>query len=389
MNPVIWNGTSNFTPGSTPFGFYDNDNQFRIEADKVANFVTTRLGYPITDVELQAKHIYAAFEEAVTEYGNEVYAFKLRDNYLTLEGAPSNQYLNNAVITPNLNMVIKMSEQYGNEVGVGPIPWISGSINIVSGIQDYDLAGYLTSAGYNSKEIRIQKVLWQEPAVYGGPYDINGVVGAGTSGTITNIDSYGTLYGDANFFMLQPINFDLANMQELEIARQVRRPNYSFDLQGTKLRIFPIPNYDTKLWFYFSSNDIMYSESIDNSCYSGSNGTYPRVGNVAGVPFTNPTYGLMNSISKQWIYEYTLALSMKTLAFIRGKYSTVPIPNDTVTLNSGDLFSQANDMADKLKEKLKLFLDDTSRKAQLERKQAESVARNSELANIPFTIYIG
>ena len=42
-NISIWNGSSTFAPGSTPFGFYDNDTTFRSDADKVAKFCATRL----------------------------------------------------------------------------------------------------------------------------------------------------------------------------------------------------------------------------------------------------------------------------------------------------------------------------------------------------------
>ena len=85
MNIPIWPGSSSFHPGDTPFGFYDKDPAFEKDADKVCTFVTRRLGYPLVEIELQAINIYAAFEEAVTVYGNELYAYKIRENYLTLE----------------------------------------------------------------------------------------------------------------------------------------------------------------------------------------------------------------------------------------------------------------------------------------------------------------
>ena len=66
MNIPIWPGSSSFSPGETPFGFYDNDLEFEKDADKVAKFCSQRLGYPIVDVELQDIQFYTAFEEAVT-----------------------------------------------------------------------------------------------------------------------------------------------------------------------------------------------------------------------------------------------------------------------------------------------------------------------------------
>ena len=77
---AIWNGSSTFATGSTPFGFYDTDTSFQADADKVATFVTTRLGYPLMDVELTSGSIYACFEESVNTYGSEVFQYKIREN---------------------------------------------------------------------------------------------------------------------------------------------------------------------------------------------------------------------------------------------------------------------------------------------------------------------
>jgi hypothetical protein len=73
----IWQGSSSFFPGNTPFGFYDYDVIFQQDADKVAKFCATRLGYPLVDVELQSGSFYACFEEAITVYGNHILGHKL------------------------------------------------------------------------------------------------------------------------------------------------------------------------------------------------------------------------------------------------------------------------------------------------------------------------
>ena len=52
-NIAIWNGTSTFTTGSTPFGFYDTDADFSGSADDVAKWCAQRLGFPIVEIELQ------------------------------------------------------------------------------------------------------------------------------------------------------------------------------------------------------------------------------------------------------------------------------------------------------------------------------------------------
>ena len=144
-NIPIWPGSSSFHPGDTPFGFYDYNPDFQKDADKVAKFCGLRLGYPIENVELQDINFYAAFEEAVTVYSNELFAYKQREDYLSIEGSPftyeeSNVNFQDATITPNLQRIVDLSEQYGTWAGVGGnVDWNNGSIYLTSSVQDYDL----------------------------------------------------------------------------------------------------------------------------------------------------------------------------------------------------------------------------------------------------------
>jgi len=88
-NIPIWPGSSSFFPGDTPFGFYDDDFQFQTDTDKFAKFAAQRLGYPLVEIELQDINFYTAFEEAITTYGNELYAYQVSDNLLTFQGVTS------------------------------------------------------------------------------------------------------------------------------------------------------------------------------------------------------------------------------------------------------------------------------------------------------------
>ena len=140
MNIPIWPGSSSFAVGQTPFGFYDHQVSFQIDADKVSDFCARRLGYPLTDIELQSGSFYTAFEEAITIYGNELYAYKVRENYLSLQGVTSITEANDQVISPTLANVVDISEQYGEEAGVGgKVTWYSGSIPLENGKQTYDM----------------------------------------------------------------------------------------------------------------------------------------------------------------------------------------------------------------------------------------------------------
>lgn len=377
----IWPGSSSFFPGETPFGFYDNDYQFQMDADKVANFCAQRMGYPLVNIELQARNFYTAFEEAITTYGNEMYAFKVRENYLSLEGAKSVPSLNSTVVTPNMGVIIRQSDQYGTEAGVGGnVTYRTGSISITAGIQDYDLTAWASASGVAVGDLEVKRIFYEEPPAivrYFDPY----------AGTGTDIQAMMDTFDFGNYspglnFMLMPINYDLQKIQAIEFNDQVRKSNFSFELVNNKLRIFPIPATDKKLFLHYILKSDRTSGSLELRGRE-------YISDISNVPYNNPCYAQINSIGRQWIFEYTLAISKEILGYVRGKYGPIPIPGADVTLNQADLLSAATAEKTALIERLRTFLDETSRKAMLERRRDESQFRREELANVPFTIYIG
>ena len=175
-NIAIYTGTSTFTAGSTPFGFYDADSTFRTDADKVVKWCAQRLGYPIENIELQDIQFYAAFEEAVTVYGNEVYQWKIRENYLSMEGSATGSALNNQVLTPNLAATIRIASTYGSEAGTGgTTTYYTGSLTVSANKQNYDLNAWAAASASLTPGDSIEvKTIFQKtpPAIvrYFDPY---------------------------------------------------------------------------------------------------------------------------------------------------------------------------------------------------------------------------
>ena len=381
-NIPIWPGSSSFSLGDTPFGFYDNDLSFQTEADKFAKFAAQRLGYPIVDVELQDIQFYTALEEAVTTYGNEVYAYRVRQDYLTLEGGPTGSDLNNTLITPNMGTIVRLSQQYGEEAGTGGnVTWRTGSLPLSKNVQKYDLnawANASASLGVNDS-IEVKRIFYYpDPAVvrYFDPYASTGI------GFNSMMDNFGFgSFSPAVNFLLMPLSFDLQKLQAIEMNDQVRKSNYSFELINNQLKIFPIPLENGTLRFEYIKTQDRYSSSFNNA--------YAGITNVSNVPYTNPTYSQINSVGRSWIYEYALALSKEMLGYVRGKYGTLPIPNADVTMNQSDLISAATAEKTSLIERLRGYLDETSRDKLLERRAQEAEYKQKELSQVPYVIYIG
>jgi hypothetical protein len=383
-NIAIWNGTSTYTTGSTPFGFYDSDATFRSEADQVAKWCAQRLGYPLINVELQSGSFYTAFEEAITTYGNEVYQYKVRENYLSMEGNSTGSSFNNKVVTPNLGRVIALSQTYGTEAGAGgKVTYYTGSLTLTEGVQDYDMDIWASGSGITSS-IEIKRVFFENPPAIVRYFDPYAGTGTGIQSLLETF-GFGQMSPGINF-LLMPIFFDVQKIQAIELNDQIRKSAFSFELVNNKLRLFPIPTnlmagFNDQLKFHY----IKVSER-DNVLDPNDRGN--SITNLSNVPYTNPVYSQMNSIGKVWIRQYTLALSKEMLAYVRGKYGTVPVPGAEVTLNQADLLADARSEKEALLTQLRATLDEVSRKAQLEKQSMEAEYAQKMLVNAPLTIYI-
>ena len=383
MNIPIWPGSSSFQPGETPFGFYDYDPQFQSDADKFAIFASRRLGYPLVEIELQDLNFYAALEEAITTYGNEVYAYQIAENLLTLQGAPTTIPAgNNQLVQPNLSNVILLSNQYGTEAGVGgTVTWHTGSIPLIPDVQNYDMKVWAEAQGIQGR-IEIKRIFYEaSPAItrYFDPY-----AGTGT-GMMQMLDSFGWgSYSPAINFMLMPINYDLKKIQAIELNDQIRKSQYTFELVNNMLRIFPIPRGGGIRELHFEY--MILSEA--NYPYVDTQGQ-DVITNASNVPYDNPVYSQINSIGRSWVFEYALAIVKEILGYVRGKYSVIPIPNAEITLNQSDLITAATSEKTALIERLRAYFDTTSRKTLLENKAAEAVSQKSILGDVPMVIFVG
>ena len=375
----IWNGSATFSAGMTPFGFYDSDADFQAEAVKVAKYCATRLGYPMMDVELTSGSFFACFEEAVTTYGNLVFQYKIRENYLSMEGASSETTINDKIVTPSLQRAIKISQEYGTEAEVGgKVTRYTGSLAVTASIQDYDLDQWATDNSITGG-IEIRRVFYESPPAilrYFDPY----------AGTGTGIQSLMETFGFGNYspgvnFMLMPIYYDALKVQAIEFNDQLRKSAYSFEITNNdRIKLFPRPARNETLYF-----DYFVKENRNNVIRNTDRGL---ITDVSNVPYSNISYNTINTPGKQWIFRYTLAIAKEMLASVRGKYSTVPIPGSEVTTNAGELRSEAAAEKTALIDELKLMLEESSRAKYLEREAAITQNTQDVLTKVPYPIYI-
>ena len=391
-NIPIWPGSSSFalSANPTPFGFYDQDPEFRKDIDNVASWTATRLGYPLIDIELQDINFYTCFEEAINEYGAQVYNFQIINNFYTLKGKVTGSNLNNIDVKTE---IMDVGDDYGGSAGGGTSTVAagqrlhSGSLEVKEGQQRYDLK---TAAGssISGSNVKIKKIYHYAPAAlnrYFDPY----------AGTGTGIQSLMQAFGFGNYspgvnFMLMPLYFDVLKLQAIEFNDQIRKSAYHFEINNNRyLKLWPIPKQNYTLWF-----DYTVSELSDNLT-SGSAGDeseptpVDRITDISNAPYTNPTYKFINDPGRQWIRKYTLALAKEMLGGIRGKYQTIPIPGSDTTLDYSRLLSEAADEKRDLVDTLRADLLELSRVKQLERQNEEADYAQSNYDKIPFQIFVG
>jgi len=387
-NIPIWPGSSSFAlvTNPTPFALYDTDTSFITDADNISDWCAKRLGYPLVDIELQDVNFYTCFEEAINEYGAQLYNFQIINNFHTLEGTTTGSTFNNQLISPNLGGTVNISDQYGNETygGGGDYKKETGSLEVSAGVQKYDLLTTpssslkaITTAG--SESVYIKRIYHYQPAAinrYFDPY----------AGTGTGIQSLMQSFGFGNFspgvnFMLMPMFFDALKIQAIELNDAIRKSAYHFEIVNNRyLKLFPIPKTGATLHFEYQLKSVANAPVKDTSTN--------LITDISNVPYTNPTYAFINEPGKQWIRRYCLALAKEMLGSVRGKYQAVPIPGDTTTLDFSRLLSEAKDEKTTLITEIKELLESTTRVKQLERQEQEAELTQKTFYKVPYPIYV-
>jgi len=107
------------------------------------------------------------------------------------------------------------------------------------------------------------------------------------------------------------------------------------------------------------------------------------------LPFANLPYKNINSIGKQWIRRFALALTKEMLGQVRGKFGSIPIPGNDLQLNASDLLNQSKEEQEKLREELKTILDELTYSKLSEIQSNITRTVQETLATVPVGILVG
>ena len=403
----------------TPIGVYDAHTDFLSGAADQINYTYQKLGGDILDIELTTGSVYAAYEEAVLEYSYIVNMHQSKNILSDILGMTTGTFdhdgeLKSGALSSSLSgthialkypkVTFALNQKYGDaistQVGIGGLTTIySGSFAPIQDVQDYDLGAIILSASNNNldkatgdpvpynglvsgKRVIVDKVYYKSPHAmwrFFGYY--------GGLNTVGNLANYGQ-YADDSTFQLIPVWQNKSQAMEFEDAIYTRNSHYSFQLDNNKLRIFPIPvspGSVTPEFFHFDFRILDDAWTETSGSVSGVEG----VNNMNTIPFANIPYANINSIGKQWIRRFALALSKETLGQVRSKFATVPIPGESVTLNGTALISEAREEQTNLRGELSDVLDQLTYQALAAKDSEISDNVNNLSQKIPAGVFVG
>ena len=382
--PIIFEEASINPYNLTPFGFYDSDLEFQAEAPQVASFVARRLGYPVVDVELTHRQLYTCLEEAITTYSNQVNQFNAREHMLSMQGMSTSTNITqrNIVSTP-LPQLVKLAAQYGTEADSG------GNVTVKKGFvtasayqQSYDLKKLWADPQESGSAIEIRRIYHQMPPAIARYYDPFATTGLGLTNLMSEFGFDG--YSPPVTFVMMPAFEDLLRIQAIEVNDMIRKSQYSFSVSNNIIRFTPIFTKDTTIWFdYVVVND---KQSGNALLQSGSENS--TVSDLSNIPYDNIQYKNINSIGRNWVYRYTLALAKEVLGNIRSKYENIPIPDAQIRMDGDALRREASQEKDNLLKEIRETLEQTGHQAQMKKHMENAEAMQAMFKYIPVPFYI-
>lgn len=371
----------------TAFSIHDADVNFRADADKIVYYIQREMGAPVLDSELDLRQIWTAFEQATIEYSTTINTNHAKNIMLDLLGRSTGTLSGTESALPIFNTTEfsrKIMIQYAAEFGANsPYPTFTASIDLVPDQQKYNLLGPISgilSASYPNQLVQIRRVHHYEPSAAFRFFDTTSVM------NFMNNSIGMSSYSPETVFHMLPIWEDIMRGTMLQLNQRVRRSNYSFDIHGYELVVYPTPSRAQKLFFEWTVARDPLNASIGGVPLHQSRGV---ISNLSNISFGHLTYTDINSMGRTWIWQMTLAMCKEILGNIRSKFGAISIEGATATaVNGPELISQANREMENLRQQLRETLEAMSYKNLLaERVELEELAVRN-MSRVPLLIYV-
>lgn len=383
------------TVSPTPFGVFDSDTTFQAEADNMFTFVHRMLGADVLGVELTKKQVWACFERATLEWGNLVSQYQAKSLLTSYLGQPTGSDHSTKYPRQTLEFLIRQAEPYGVQANLGgSYLQVLGKLPLEVNRQDYDLHSELLdtsgsvvfdtqpsgSAG-SKQRLRIMEVFHFSPTTAYRFFDSTSAINY-----LNNEFSFESFTPETIFYVL-PVFEDILRAQQMATSFRVRRSHYRYQVFGNgHLRITPLPTKTPPGSLYIR---VAFRQSPTgtpndpNATGSDADETLGGINSISNFPYEVIPYNTLTAIGKQTVRELTLGYCKELLGLIRGKVQGIPIAGETVTLNYDTLLTQGREDVDRIKEKLRELLEDTTYEKLMEKEAAKAENLLKQLRMVP------
>lgn len=356
------------------------------EVTGITDYVSSMFGAPVINVELSANQYTHAFNTAIEEYSSFITQWAIKSNIANALGLDSATDFTQRWVAQNFEFAKSFAKAYSEQVNVGgEVPIYKDYFTLVDAKQEY----------YLSNDIVVQEVMWQEPAAIS-----RYLVDPNNNPAWVNFE-FGWGYMGHSYMYIVPAYFSIQLAQATEMRWKIWRGDYTYAIRPggadtgrtgadttaqtiNTVYIYPTPKSaaaGTKVWYF-------YKKKSELNLYSGQ--TKDSVINNPGtMQMDEIPYSAFNSSAQRWVKQYTYATCSVVLGNIRSKFSEMPIPDATVTMDGELLRSEGKEEQQNLKEYLLNELEQMDITTLIENDANSAENINRQLSFNPLGIHLG
>jgi len=356
------------------------------EITGITQYISSMFGSPVVNVELTSFQYVTAFNTSIEEYSNYVTQWAIKSNIANALGLDSATDFTMRWVAQNFEFAKSFAQAYSEQANVGgEVPVYKDYFVLQEGKQEY----------YLSNDIVVNEVMWQEPAAI-----TRYLVDPNNNPAWVNFE-FGWGYMGHSYMYIVPAYFSIQLANATEMRWKIWRGDYTYairpggedetrvapDTTGRTINtvsIYPVPQSvaaGTRVWYFYKKKSELnlYSGQTENSVVS----------NPATIIMDEIPYSAFNSASQRWVKQYSYAIAKEQLGNIRSKFSEMPIPDATITLDGELLRSEGLEKQEQLKEYLLNELEamDITQLIENDANAAENI--NRQLSYNPLGIYPG
>lgn len=355
------------------------------EVTAATEYMSSMLGAPVISVELAPKNYAVAFNTAIEEYSQYITQWAIKSNIANALGLPSSTDFTQRWVSSLYEFGKQYARAYSEQMNVGgTVPIRKDYITLQDGKQIY----------YLPDDIVVNDVMWQEP-----PAINRYLIDPNNNPAWVNYE-FGWGYMGYSYKFIVPVSFSIQLANATEMRMRTLRGDFQYavrpaaedsgrtapDVTGrtrNAVHIYPVPTdsmHGARVWYFYKLAD-------DLNKYSGQTAG-SLVNNPGTIHMDEIPYSAFNSAGQRWVRNYSLAVAKEILGRIRSKFSELPIPDATITMDGEALVAEGREEKEQLKEYLSTELEAMNPYKLLEDTANAAENLNKQLGYTPGGIYI-